>query len=121
NVIIFATAIKWGALGVAAAYGVSRIIIVIPAILYCYGGTWLKWTDFVSTIFLPAFASILAAFGVWGLRYSYLAKIELSLGVSLALTCLAYILFYGLIWLLIPQGRNRYREIWQIAQEYQKK
>ncbi|MEM6612813.1 MAG: lipopolysaccharide biosynthesis protein [Cyanobacteria bacterium P01_C01_bin.72] len=121
NVIIFATAIKWGALGVAAAYGVSRIIIVVPAILYCYGGTWLKWTDFIATIFLPAFASIAAAFGVWVLRYSWLAAMELNLGISLALNCLAYILFYGLIWLLIPQGRRRYREIGQIVQEFRKK
>ncbi|MEL6500776.1 MAG: lipopolysaccharide biosynthesis protein [Cyanobacteria bacterium J06623_1] len=121
NVIIFATAIKWGALGVAAAYGLSRIIIVVPAIIYCYGGTWLKWTDFVATIFLPAFGSIAAALGVWLLEYFWLAKLAINPGISLALTCFAYILFYGSIWFLIPQGRKRCREIWQIFQEYRQK
>lgn len=121
NVIIFAVAIKWGALGIAAAYGFSRIIIVIPAIVYCYKGTWLKLTDFFAIIFLPTFGSIGAAIGVFILQRLFLREIELNTFASFSLDCLVYILFYGLIWCLIPQGRKRLRDILQIVVEYKKK
>lgn len=120
NVIIFLVAIRWGALGVAAAYGLSRLMIVVPAIVYCYRGTWLKLTDFVSTIFLPTFGSISAAIAVWILKRFWLGQMELNTLASLSLDCLFYTLFYGLVWISIPQGRKRCREIWQIVGEYQK-
>ncbi|NJR44760.1 MAG: lipopolysaccharide biosynthesis protein [Hyellaceae cyanobacterium CSU_1_1] len=120
NVIIFVVAIKWGALGIAAAYGLSRIIIVIPAIVYCYRGTWLKLTDFFAIIFLPTFGSIGAAIGVFILQRLFLREIELNTFASFSLDCLVYILFYGSIWCLIPQGRKRLRDILQIVVEYKK-
>lgn len=120
NVIIFAVAIRWGALGIAAAYGLSRIIIVVPAIIYCYRGTWLKLTDFVAIIFLPTFGSIGAAIGVFILQRLFLEEIELNAFASLSLDCLFYILFYSSIWFLIPQGRKRLHDILQIVVEYKK-
>lgn len=120
NVIIFVVAIKWGALGIAAAYGLSRIIIVIPAIVYCYRGTWLKLADFFAIIFLPTFGSIGAAIGVFILQRLFLREIELNTFASFSLDCLVYILFYGSIWCLIPQGRKRLRDILQIVVEYKK-
>jgi O-antigen/teichoic acid export membrane protein len=120
NVIIFLIAIKWGALGVAAAYGLSRIVIVAPAIAYCYQGTWLKLTDFVSTIFLPTFGSIGAAIGVFALQRLWFNSLELNTFAGLMLEGLFYLLFYSLIWVLIPQGRQRYCEIRQIVGEYKK-
>jgi O-antigen/teichoic acid export membrane protein len=120
NVIIFLVAIRWGALGVAAAYGLSRLVIVVPAIVYCYRGTWLKLTDFGSTIFLPTFGSISAAIAVFILKRLWWSQIELNTLGSLSLDCLFYTLFYGLVWISIPQGRKRCREIWQIVREYKK-
>jgi O-antigen/teichoic acid export membrane protein len=121
NVIIFVVAIKWGALGIAAAYGLSRIIIVIPAIVYCYRGTWLKLADFFAIIFLPTFGSIGAAIGVFILQRLFLREMNLNTFASFSLDCLVYILFYGSIWCLIPQGRKRLRDILQIVVEYKKK
>lgn len=120
NVIIFLVAIRWGALGVAAAYGLSRIMIVVPAIAYCYQGTWLKLTDFVSTIFLPTIGSIGASICVFILQRLWLSSLELNTFVGLTLEGLFYLLFYSLIWVLIPQGRQRYREIRQIVGENKK-
>ncbi|MFM2314267.1 MAG: hypothetical protein RLZZ04_3543 [Cyanobacteriota bacterium] len=120
NVIIFLVAIRWGALGVAAAYGLSRIVIVAPSIIYCYQGTWLKLTDFVSIIFLPTFGSIGAAIGVFILQRLFWGQIELNTLFSLALDCLFYIVFYASIWFLIPQGRKHLRDILQIVVEYKK-
>lgn len=118
NIIIFATAVRWGAIGVAAAYGISRIFIIVPTISYCYQGTCLRWIDFTTTLFLPAFTSIGSAIGVLVVKHLFIAKITANLIVGLSLDCLCYILFYSCLWISFPMGRRRFNEILHTVAEY---
>ena len=108
--IIFLISVNWGAIGVARAYGLSQPILVIFSLNYCYWGTYLKITDFLQTIFRPAFASISAAIILIFLNHSILA-IEGNLLLSLSIDCVLYSLLYLILWLVLPGGREVLREI----------
>jgi len=104
NVAIFSISIRWGASGIALAYGLSQPLFALPAIIYCYHGTILKLSDFTGTVYKPFLASIGAATVV--IVFNHLPNIDLNIFTSLFIDCLIYSLSYLGIWMLMPNGKE---------------
>ncbi len=119
NSIIFLIGIRWGAIGVAAIFGLTRPLLLFPKIIYCYKGTLLKPIDLMKTIALPSFASIGAAAIVMAINI--LIPIEINMLIRLCLDFLIYSSLYLSIWLILPNGRHTLVDIVKIAKDFQKK
>ncbi len=104
DIAVFSISVRWGALGVAAAYGLSRPIIWIPKMIYCYHGTHLRVIDLAKTLSRPMFASISASALL--LVIDWLNFINTNNILNLLLNCLFYTLFYLAIWLALPNGKS---------------
>lgn len=113
NVILFLIGVRWGALGVAAVYGLSRPIFLIAGFAYCYHQTPLKLTKLISTLCPPALASTGAALIVC--NTNLLSYLRINTLVSLLIDLGLYSVFYLLIWIMIPNGRSILREMLQLA------
>lgn len=109
DILLFSLSLRWGAIGVAAAYGLSRPILMIITIVYCYIGTPLKVTDFFKTILRPTIASISTAIALIVINYFLLVDVNLFWGL-LSNLCL-YFPFYLLIWICMPGGKSEIKEI----------
>lgn len=121
DVVIFLISVRWGALGVAAAYGFSRPILWVPRILYCYRRTPVKLSRLLSTLAYPATASLLAAACLMYAEQLSILPSQLSLILSLPLDCLLYALFYLVIWSLLPRGRKILWGMLQMLKEFRSK
>ena len=111
NAILFVIGVRWGAIGVAAIFGLSRPLFLIVGFVYCYYQTPPKLTKLISTLYPPAFASIGAVVILTSTNlFSYFPNNPyLSLLIDLGL----YILLYFLIWILLPNGR---KDLWAMLQ-----
>lgn len=86
--------IYWGAVGVALAISISRVIQKIPGLLYCYQGTFLKLKDF-SNAFLPSvYLSFASTTIVAVINSLYLCNIHmwLNLIISFLVFAMLYVL-----------------------------
>lgn len=119
DVLLFIFSLRWGATGVAAAYGLSRPIVMVITIIYCYRGTFLKVTDFFKTIFRPICASVSAAIALIGIDHFLLA--DLNFLIALAIDLCLYFCFYLAIWILIPGGKTEMKEISHILKTLKSK
>lgn len=118
NIVIFAVSIRWGITGVAAAYGLSQPLLIVPTILYCYHGSPLKFADFISSIYKPAIASIgAAALLIW---FNSSIGFNLNPLTSLAIDCILYGLLYLAIWMLLPNGRKTLLNMLQVVKSFKK-
>ena len=124
DVIIFFVSVRWGALGVAAAYGLSRPILLIPRMRHCYGGVpaelkpHLNIGKLISTLSRPCIASLGAAALLMIVNYRLLLEVNLLLALGLSL--LLYVLFYGAIWLSFPNGKQTLWEMIKMLKELKK-
>ncbi len=119
DVIIFLISVQWGAMGLAAAYSLSRPILWMPRILYCYRGTPLKFTELISTLSLPTIASLVT--GALLMAINYLLPSEINLLLGLSLNCIFYGLVYVAILLTLPNGKQTLWEMMQMLKEFRKK
>lgn len=119
NVVIFIIGVQWGAIGIAAAYGLSRPIFIVAGFIYCFRGTYLKVTDLVANLWLPTFASFGAAAILIGLNQIF--SWEVNKVVAFALDLGFYSLFYFAIWLIIPNGKKTFLEILTMTKSLRKK
>jgi O-antigen/teichoic acid export membrane protein len=112
NAIIFLIGVRWGAIGVAAGYGLSRPVFLVVAFAYCYQGTFLKLTDLINTLYRPALSSTVAAIIVVVANTLFLNKIHLF--VSLLTSIFIYTVFYFGTWIILPNGWNTLLNISQL-------
>ena len=119
DVLMFVVSVRWGAIGVAAAYGLSRPILWLPRMLYCYRGTPLRLRELVSTLFHPVLASIGAAALLMGINQ--LLPTGINLAIALGLDCFMYGLLYLTIWMVLPNGRQTLWEMLLMLKEFRKK
>ena len=119
DVFIFVVSVRWGAIGVAAAYGLSRPILWVPRIIYCYQGTPLRLTRLVSTLLHPVLASLGAATLLIGINYLLLSGMNLA--IALGLDCLIYGLLYLTIWMVLPNGSKILGEMLHMLKEFSSK
>lgn len=111
NVILFVIGVRWGAIGVAAAYGLSRPIFLVAGFTYCYKGTPLRFTELAKTLFQPVLTSFGAAAVVMIVNNLLLTDINTLTG--LFMDCVLYGLSYIAIWMIIPNGKHTLLEILQ--------
>ena len=104
NVAIFLVSVRWGVLGLAAAYGFSRIIIFVPAIIYAYRGTFLRLRDLAATLYRPALASIASMILVTFINSLSVGNLNALLRLSISFVI--YSFSYLSIWLLTPNGKS---------------
>ncbi|MGD1913668.1 MAG: lipopolysaccharide biosynthesis protein [Rivularia sp. (in: cyanobacteria)] len=119
NIIFFVIGVRWGAIGVAAAYGLSRPLFLVAGFTYCYKGTPLRLTELAKTLFLPAFASIGAAIALIGI--DRLLAFGLNNAIALVIDLILYSLLYFGIWIVIPNGKHTLLEILQIIKALKQK
>lgn len=105
----------WGgaqgvALGVAASFSVTTVLLRWPTILYCFRGTPVGAKDLLAAIGRPMAASIGAGVGLFiidrflldpHLRFAWL---RLGIGGTI------YMALYVLAWFVLPGGKNFIRE-----------
>ena len=118
HVLVFSVSVRWGAIGVAAAYGLIQTILALPRMLYCYKGTPLKVLSLAIQLFKPAFSSIVAGLILlWINSYNLL---ELNVVINLAISLLTYTSAYLLIWVVIPGGKKELSEILEVIKKLRK-
>lgn len=117
--IVFLVSVRWGTSAMAAAFGLSQPILVLFAIIYCYKGTPLRFTDLVSTIYRPALASIGAAAVLMGVQ-NFLPS-GINVAISLLVDSVLYGLFYLAIWMVLPNGRQTLLELLIVIEKFRKK
>jgi O-antigen/teichoic acid export membrane protein len=118
TMIAYAIGLRWGPLGVAAAFSAVLIVLRLPAIIYCFRGTHLRLVDLGVALWRPA-ASSLAAGALLYLAGKF-TEFTLPVGLSLTLDFLLYMLFYILIWVALPRGRQSFRDVLQIVRDIRK-
>ena len=106
--IAFILAIRWGAIGVAAVYGLTRPFVMLLNIFYCYRGSFLKISDLLRTLAAPGINSLISAI----MLFICLQFIPLTLHIfiRLLIQVFLYFMFYLLMWLVTEVNRNTLRE-----------
>lgn len=95
--------LPWGTLGVAYAVSVSRLILKVPGLWYCYARTPVNLSDFGLAIWRPAAASIMAGLLLFFIERAILGGVE---QIFLRLTTLfaIYGVLYVIIYIFLPGG-----------------
>jgi O-antigen/teichoic acid export membrane protein len=119
--ILFLISVRWGAVGVATAFGISQPILYIPAVIYCYKGTPLRVIDLIKTLYRPALAAIGASIVLVGIQTFLISIFNLSLISRFALDCVLYTFLYLGIWLLLPNGKSTLLGIFKTFMDLKKK
>lgn len=97
-----AIGVQWGAFGVAVGYTIGMCLLSYPAVVYCVRRSPITLADFMGAVWRPAIASILSAI-ILHLALGALPSFNF-LSLQLSISGLLYILFYSVIWLLLPGG-----------------
>jgi len=106
-VLSFAVGVRWGAVGVAAAYAAAIYIILFPGLWYCFRKTPVTVAAFLRAIARPTTASLVTALMILSV-HPYLLKLpDIGIvGISFVIACLTYLL----VWILMPGGTQVLRD-----------
>lgn len=102
-VLSFVVGVRWGAIGVAAAYAIANYVILFPSLWYCFRGTPITVSAFMRAIARPTIASLVMALML--LLANFLLGNQpdiVVIGVSLLIGLSVYL---G-VWILMPGGLN---------------
>ena len=106
----FLAGVRWGAVGVAAAFSIVRVGILVPTLRYTCDGTPVRWRALMATAARPAFASIAALL----LSAMVTGGVPVS-AWTLPRNALVFAALYSALWVLIPGGRLLMRENIQLV------
>jgi O-antigen/teichoic acid export membrane protein len=109
TVAAFLIGVQWGALGVAAAFSITTIVLRAPAIWYLLQGSPVAPLDLVRALARPAATSLLAGVAVFALRAMLsplVGRIELLLAGAAVFGPV-----YLACWLVMPRGRQTLKEL----------
>lgn len=115
----FIIGIRWGAMGVAAGFSISRLIIQPLELIYCYQGLPLKIRDLLMTLSLPSFASIASGILLW--IFNIFVTISSSEFIAISIDTILYSLFYLGLWVIFPNGRQTLKELLKLMKEFRGK
>ena len=116
DAISFIIGIKWGAVGIATAYSITRVGLRYPAILFCYRGTFLEIGKLNSVLWRPAVASLTAGIALFGANQLW--QYEPQQAISLLFDAITYAILYLGIWCILPQGRQTLGEMLQVLEVF---
>lgn len=105
TVAAFVVGTQWGARGVAIALSTARVALLVPTLIFTCHGTFMRWTDLLTTAARPAAASAAA-------MLVSLALDEACVRDAWALprNALAFATTYIVCWTITPTGRALFRE-----------
>jgi PST family polysaccharide transporter len=117
--LAFVAGLPWGAVGVAATFSISRCVLILPSVAYCFRFAPVKVADLLGVLWRPLLASVAAGAGT--IAVSGLVNLGGSLPLQLALRLALYLLTFGslyiLIWLVLPGGRQIVRDTLALVRE----
>jgi PST family polysaccharide transporter len=102
-VISFGVGLPWGAVGVAGVFSFTRVLMLIPLIVYCCADSPLRWQEVLAILARPAATSLIAALGLF-VAMPLLALFPFGELVGLIISGLIFGVFYLCAWLIIPGG-----------------
>ena len=103
-VIGFVIGLRWGPIGVATAFSIHAVAWRLPSILICYWRTFLKLTDFLSALWRPVAASIIAGICLFFIDDYVLTNANLL--IRFFFNFIEYSACYILCWMLLPGGKR---------------
>lgn len=114
TVVAFYIGLRWGAMGIAVSFSVTRVLLIVPNLLNAYIDTPVDLGSTIKTLTRPTLASIGAALVLWGLHpaTSHWHPIWIVL-----LDGLLYGLLYLAAWVIDPAGRAGLRGLLSMAEE----
>ena len=109
----FVVGARWGALGVALAFSVTRVVLLIPTLMFTCSGTTVSWSGLLVTSTRPALASLLA------MSASLFADTLYPVSaLTLPRNLLVFAATYVLCWMLMPTGRALLRDsLWIVRRQ----
>ncbi len=113
DVMLFLVSVRWGAVGIAAALGLSRPLVLVGSLLYCYTDTPLRFSTFLTKIAIPAIASATAAASVVVLNATVASR-EINILLGLMISGVTFFICYSLFWIIVPSGRKQLVELFQL-------
>ncbi len=117
-ILAFVAGLPWGTIGVATAFSAMQVLVRMPAISYCYRGTFLCRRDLVMTLVRPATASIgAAALLMTAHRLTPPAWPDPAV---LVLAGVVYVLMYGALWWVMPGGGAELKANVQIVRDWRR-
>jgi hypothetical protein len=105
TVVAFVVGAQWGAVGVALAFSISRVVLFVPTIIFTCHDSPVEWTSILATAARPAIASAVAAAASLGLDAVFPAE-----AWPLLRDGVVFAAVYNLCWLIMPGGRTLVRE-----------
>jgi O-antigen/teichoic acid export membrane protein len=107
TIFSFALGVHWGAVGVAAAYTIVRVVTFYPSLWYRLRDTPISISFFFQSIILPVFSSILVGCVLIILARFFSFKSNV---VEILVSLFAYAILYLGLWWSIPIGRKKVLE-----------
>jgi O-antigen/teichoic acid export membrane protein len=101
TVIAFIVGTHWGVVGVALAFSISRVALLLPTLMFTCAGTLVRWTELLAAAAPPAFATAVA----FAASLSLNAVVPLSVW-TLPLNVAVFGAMYVLGWMIVPGGRE---------------
>lgn len=108
-VISFLIGLPGGAVGVAGVFSFTRVLMLVPLIVYCCADSPLRWQEVLAILARPAATSIIAALGLF-VASPVIALLPFGALVELIISGLVFAVIYLCVWMILPGG-------WLIAQE----
>lgn len=110
TVAAFVIGTRWGAAGVALAFSLSRVLLLVPTLIFTCAGTAVAWMDILRWSARPALGSVA------GLSASLALDRALPADAwTLPRNALAFALAYAFVWLIDSGGRRVVRDNLQLA------
>ena len=103
TVAAFFLGLRWGAVGVAASFSGTRLLLTVPSLLYCFRGTPISLQNMFLTLARPASASVIAGVVLWGVQSMFLHWPHPWIGLDFLIYGGAYLAS----WIAVPGGRAR--------------
>jgi O-antigen/teichoic acid export membrane protein len=103
----FLVGVPWGALGVAMAYTIANVLLVIPSLWYCFRFTPISLWDYLEAIFKPFLASLIAVAFILLVQIYTVNQSDI---VSIAFCMFPGLAIYLLVWYVMPRGRSELQE-----------
>ena len=116
--IAISIGVKWGALGIAIAVSVSRVLLKIPEMLFCFKNTFLKMSDFYLSIWRPLISSISAGIITSIFKHIFIIEITNTKPVILLLLLIIYSFLYLLIFSILPGGKYFMINLFNLPKKY---
>lgn len=121
TVLGYAIGIRWGVIGVAAAFSIIFCGLTTGplAFVYCFRFSPLKLSDLIGGLWMPTLASVTAGAALFAADYLFSFSGNPVFGLLIDFGI--YILFYILFWSVLPGGRQFMSEILQLVKELWRK